>query len=186
MTYSNKLLAFLCVLLFPLSAFAQKSLDFRKDGTFVVLQFNDNHFDASHKSGTDSTFLTMKTILERVRPDLVVLNGDVVTEKAGAPEIWKDITERMNRQKVYFAVTMGNHDAEAMPKSEIYDILESSPYYIGSRGPSSLSKSMGNCYVTLKGKDGKPKNVLYFLDSNDYHPNKFVQHYDWIHFDQIA
>lgn len=184
----NRLICLLTLtLLFSsLRTFGQKSLPYRADGTFVVLQFNDIHLDGNHKAGTDSSFKTMKTVVESVRPDLVVLNGDIVTEKAGADKVFGEIVRRMSTQKVPFVLTMGNHDPEVMSKSAIYDILETSPYYVGSRGPEDLAPSMGNCFITLTDKDGKTEGVLYFLDSNDYHPNKFVQHYDWIHFDQIA
>lgn len=174
------------LLLFPISLFGQKSLPYRADGSFVILHFSDCHFDGNHPGGTDSTFRTIRALIASAKPDLAVFNGDIVTERAGAESCWKEIVRVMEEEKLPFVVTMGNHDAEILPKAKIFSILERSKYYYGSRGPEELSPSMGNCYVTLTSREGADANCLYFLDSNDYHPNKFVQHYDWIHFDQIA
>ena len=182
----RQFLSVLLGLLFPILSFGQKELSFRADGTFVIVQFNDTHLDGSHPAGNDSTFHTIETVVRKVRPDLVVLNGDIVTEKAGAKETLRALSGLLTRLETPFVLTMGNHDAEALPKSEIYDLLEASPCYAGSRGPEALAPSMGNCYLLLKGRDGTAKRTLYFLDSNGYHPDKFVSHYDWIRFDQIA
>ena len=85
-----------------------------------------------------------------------------------------------------FAVMMGNHDAEVVPKSEIYALLERSPYFVGAKGPDEI-QGAGNCVVPVYGSTGeKPAALLYCLDSNDYpEVAKDYGTYDWIHFDQI-
>ena len=81
---------------------------------------------------------------------------------------------------------MGNHDAEVMPKQEIYDLLAQSPYFIGEKGPETIH-GCGNYVVPVYGADHKTtKALLYCIDSNDYPESKDYGTYDWIHFDQVA
>lgn len=154
-----------------------------KDGTFKIVQFTDLHWE--HGSpGCDSTEQTITSILGTERPDLAVLTGDVVTEKPGL-EGWNDIVKIFETAKIPFVVTLGNHDAEVMPKDSIYDILTKSPVYAGRKGDEKLF-GKGNCDIPIMSSDKKRVGfVLYFLDSNDYRENKDLGEYDWIHHDQI-
>lgn len=113
------------------------------------------------------------------------MSGDVVTE-APAKKGWNAIIRLFNELHVPFVVTMGNHDAEYMSKDSIYNYLMQSPYYAGEKGPQEI-KGCGNCVLPIYGSTGNDKiaALLYFLDSNDYQPEKLYGSYDWIHFDQI-
>lgn len=97
------------------------------------------------------------------------------------------VVEIFNNAKVPFVVTMGNHDAEHMAKDSIYDLLQKSPYYVGTKGPGDVM-GCGNCVIPIFDSMTKKKveSVLYCIDSNDYQPDKLYGVYDWIHFDQIA
>ena len=166
-----------------LGAYAQKSVAFR-EGKLKIVQLTDIHWDPQSKNCAQ-TAKTIETVLALEKPDIAMLTGDVVTEKPG-PEGWKAIIALLEKAQVPFTVMMGNHDAEVMPKKEIYDLLAQSPYFIGEKGPATIH-GCGNYVVPVYGADHKTaKALLYCIDSNDYPESKDYGTYDWIHFDQIA
>ena len=166
-----------------LGAYAQKSVAFR-EGKLKIVQLTDIHWDPQSKNCAQ-TAQTIEAVLALEKPDIAMLTGDVVTEKPG-PEGWKAIIALLEKAQVPFTVMMGNHDAEVMPKQEIYDLLTQSPYFIGEKGPETIH-GCGNYVVPVYGADHKTaKALLYCIDSNDYPESKDYGTYDWIHFDQIA
>ena len=166
-----------------LGAYAQKSVAFR-EGKLKIVQLTDIHWDPQSKNCAQ-TAQTIEAVLALEKPDIAMLTGDVVTEKPG-PEGWKAIIALLEKAQVPFTVMMGNHDAEVMPKKEIYDLLTQSPYFIGEKGPETIH-GCGNYVVPVYGADHKTtKALLYCIDSNDYPESKDYGTYDWIHFDQIA
>ena len=166
-----------------LGAYAQKSVAFR-EGKLKSVQLTDIHWDPQSKNCAQ-TAQTIEAVLALEKPDIAMLTGDVVTEKPG-PEGWKAIIALLEKAQVPFTVMMGNHDAEVMPKKEIYDLLAQSPYFIGEKGPETIH-GCGNYVVPIYGADHKTtKALLYCIDSNDYPESKDYGTYDWIHFDQVA
>lgn len=166
-----------------LGAYAQKSVAFR-EGKLKIVQLTDIHWDPQSKNCAQ-TAQTIEAVLALEKPDIAMLTGDVVTEKPG-PEGWKAIIALLEKAQVPFTVMMGNHDAEVMPKKEIYDLLAQSPYFIGEKGPETIH-GCGNYVVPIYGADHKTtKALLYCIDSNDYPESKDYGTYDWIHFDQVA
>lgn len=168
----------------PSMLFAQRQLSFQ-NGKFKIVQFTDLHWTSGSPKCAE-TESTIRTILKSENPDIAILTGDIVTE---APAIngWMSVVEIFNNAKVPFVVTMGNHDAEHMAKDSIYDLLQKSPYYVGTKGPGDVM-GCGNCVIPIFDSMTKKKveSVLYCIDSNDYQPDKLYGVYDWIHFDQIA
>ena len=166
-----------------LGAYAQKSVAFR-EGKLKIVQLTDIHWDPQSKNCAQ-TAQTIEAVLALEKPDIAMLTGDIVTEKPG-PEGWKAIIALLEKAQVPFTVMMGNHDAEVMPKQEIYDLLAQSPYFIGEKGPETIH-GCGNYVVPVYGADHKTtKALLYCIDSNDYPESKDYGTYDWIHFDQVA
>ena len=166
-----------------LGAYAQKSVAFR-EGKLKIVQLTDIHWDPQSKNCAQ-TAQTIEAVLALEKPDIAMLTGDIVTEKPG-PEGWKAIIALLEKAQVPFTVMMGNHDAEVMPKKEIYDLLAQSPYFIGEKGPETIH-GCGNYVVPVYGADHKTtKALLYCIDSNDYPESKDYGTYDWIHFDQVA
>ena len=180
----RRITTLLLLLSICMAGYAQKAQHFRPDGTYLIAHFSDTHIDAKDPETTKRTHETIRGVLTANRPDLAVFNGDIVTA-APAEGAWRDLIHLMEECRTPFVVTSGNHDPEFMTREAIYDLLEASPYYVGDRGPAELT-GMGNCIVPVYGQDERAKALLYFLDSNDYFEDQFVQHYDWIHFDQIS
>ncbi|EJW91103.1 Icc family phosphohydrolase, partial [gut metagenome] len=99
---------------------------------------------------------------------------------------WKSVIAIFEGEKVPFSVVMGNHDGEMLPKSDIYDLLLQSSYFIGENGVENIH-GVGNHVVPVYSSDGKSRAaLLYCFDSNDYPTVKDYGTYDWIHFDQVA
>lgn len=169
---------------YPINAFCTTAIVF-SNGKFKIVQFTDLHWTSGSPKCAE-TERTIRTILKSENPDIAILTGDIVTE---APAIngWMSVVEIFNNAKVPFVVTMGNHDAEHMAKDSIYDLLQKSPYYVGTKGPGDVM-GCGNCVIPIFDSMTKKKveSVLYCIDSNDYQPDKLYGVYDWIHFDQIA
>jgi predicted MPP superfamily phosphohydrolase len=89
---------------------AKEKLTFREE-KLRILQFTNLHW--SHDSpNCAKTTATIKAVLDAENPDLAILTGDVVTD-APAAAGWRAIDSLFEDVAVHFAVTMGNHDAEA-------------------------------------------------------------------------
>lgn len=129
----------------PSMLFAQRQLSFQ-NGKFKIVQFTDLHWTSGSPKCAE-TESTIRTILKSENPDIAILTGDIVTE---APAIngWMSVVEIFNNAKVPFVVTMGNHDAEHMAKDSIYDLLQKSPYYVGTKGPGDVM-GCGNCVIPI-------------------------------------
>lgn len=179
------ILGFIFLTLSAIHSHAQNKLSF-KEGKFKIAQFTDLHWSQNSPNCAKTT-ATIRAVLETEKPDIAILTGDVVTDRPAA-EAWKTIAGIFEEAAVPFAVTMGNHDAEAsISKDEIYNILAASPYFAGEKGPRDI-QGYGNYVIPVydSKQTGKVTALLYCLDSNDYPPVAKYGHYDWIHYDQIA
>ena len=75
------------------SSWAQKPFVFHNK-RFRIAQFTDLHWDAKSPK-CDSTRTTILNILQREKPDIAILTGDVVTEKP-YEKGWKQIISITN------------------------------------------------------------------------------------------
>lgn len=186
-----KNLATILLLLFGLvtlhgNAQHKPALRFGADGKFKIVQFTDLHWDP-RSPGCATTTATIQHVLHTEKPDLAILTGDVVTARP-AEKGWLSIIKIFEDEKMPFAVVMGNHDAEqGYPRATLYDWLEQSPCFIGSKGPDAL-EGCGNYVLEIHGsKQPGVAALLYCLDSHDYpgNPRQYGA-YDRIKYDQIA
>ena len=169
----------------PLGLLAQKQLSFM-NGKFKIVQFTDIHWDEKTDNCVRTT-ASIQAVIKAEHPDVAMLTGDVVTAHPSV-EGWKSVIKIFEDAKLPYTVMMGNHDAENLDKDSIYDLLATSPYFVGEKGPKDIY-GMGNYVVPVYGSKGgnKPAALLYCIDSNDYPENRMKYGgYDWIHFDQIA
>lgn len=172
-------------LLVPLSAKDKPvKLSFNKEGRFKIVQFTDLHW--SHNSPNCAvTTATIKHVLNTERPDIAILTGDVVTNTP-AKEAWLTIAKIFEDAQVPFAVTLGNHDAEAgISRKAIFELLDGLPYFIGEKGSDDI-QGAGNYIIPITGNNSKTAALIYCFDSNDYPSTNKHGDYDWIHYNQIA
>lgn len=112
-------------------------LRFDSQGVFKIAQFTDLRWtDATPES--KQTHAVIKHVLDTEQPDLAMVTGDVVTAPP-AREGWLSIARIFTEAAVPWALTLGNHDDEAgMIRSEIFELLEGSPYFVSIRPSTSF------------------------------------------------
>lgn len=186
----KKLLILLCSVLFLCSCAEQPTktgheFRFNEDGKFKIAQLTDIHL---HPGDPKSNAVpdTILSVLKQENPDLVIMTGDIVTQKP-AREGWQIIMDMMKKANIPYAVTMGNHDPEVMERDSIYDILLTDPLFVGEKGPEDLS-GVGNFILPILASDGsrQVKSVIYCMDSGDYPQIPGNGSYDWLKWDQIS
>lgn len=161
------------------------SLSFNENGAFKIVQFTDIHWTPNSEN-CGKTIESIKYVLDKEKPDLAMITGDVVTGKP-ALEGWFAIAKIFEETKTLWAVTLGNHDAETdiVDRNIIFPMIDTLPYFVGESGPEHLTGA-GNYALPIKGsKGGKVKALLYSIDTNNIPENPKHGHYDWVHFDQI-
>ena len=170
--------------------YAQKApvLRFNKDGKFKIVQFTDIHMKEYNEGKRDTVIEIITTVLEREKPDLVVLTGDVATS-ANVEKAWGTVLQPMIDAQIPWAAVFGNHDGEHQYSNrQIMEFLLRMPYNCSQMGPKKFSGA-GNYVLEIKGSTGKKdKALIYCIDSNTYTEdgkNPELGKYDWIKFDQI-
>ena len=154
-----------------------------KNGKFKIAQFTDIHWDPSNAK-SESVPDSLLVVLEKERPNLVIMTGDIVTGRP-AEHGWKMIMDMMQKAGIPYAVTMGNHDPENMERDSIFNILATDPLFIGEKGPQELC-GCGNYTLPILASDSdKVSALLYCLDSGDYSDVENVKGYAWIKQSQI-
>jgi len=187
--YSLLILSSLFLLINTTNAQKKYVLKFNSEGKFKILQFTDAHLKIDNKPRCDSVMNIITTIIEKEKPDLVVLTGDIVTSRP-VEEAWEIITKPMRVAKVPWAVVFGNHDFEhGYTNKQIMDYLVTLPYNVSKHGPKDIS-GIGNYILEIQGsKSKKAEALIYCFDSNAYtgiKDNDEIGKYDWIKFDQVA
>lgn len=169
--------------LFVQAAEKLKELNFRKDGTFKIVQFTDIHWE-NDMPANQLTLLTMGTLLDREQPDLVVLTGDIVT--SSDPELgWPQVVAPMVDRQINWVATLGNHDSEGnTSRHEVHQILSALPFNLNQSAADVAGE--GNFSLPVKSTAGnKDGAVLYFFDSHAYAGTNMPGHYDWVKINQI-
>ena len=160
-------------------------LKFNKDGKFKIVQFTDIHFQYdSYRS--DSALAIVKMVINKEKPDLVALTGDIVCSK-NTRKAWEAFSRVMVEAGVPWAVVLGNHDIEyEMTGKQIMEAIEGLPYNLTVNGPENLSGN-GNYVLTVQSsQNSKTAAALYFLDSHSgLDKDLGMGKYEWIKFDQI-
>ncbi|MDR1524075.1 MAG: metallophosphoesterase family protein [Tannerella sp.] len=156
-----------CVLIFSVAmsvcAVAQPELKFRPDGKFVIMQMTDLHWT---RERDDRMWDILKQGIQAVRPDLIMLTGDIVTD-SDTRSGWEKVIAVLTQSGIPWAVTFGNHDKEHdMTKPEIVELLQTKSGNLTENGPENVS---GNSNFILKiassKTPGKTASVLYCFDT---------------------
>ncbi|MCE6989858.1 metallophosphoesterase family protein [Dyadobacter sp. CY323] len=145
-------------------------LKFNARARFKIVQFTDIHiqYDAYR---SDSTLVMMRAVIQREKPDLVVLTGDVVGSD-NRKKAWLKVAQVMIDAKVPWAAVLGNHDAEyELDKEQTMNTIVGLPYNLTIAGPKELA-GKGNYVLPIQAsKSEKTAAVLYGLDSEEREPN---------------
>ena len=184
----KKTISLLGLILFLFSsAYGQEKpvLKFNADLRFKIVQFTDIHFQYdSYRS--DSSLVLMKTVLDREKPDLVMLTGDIVCSK-NTEKAWLKLAQVLIEAKVPWAVTLGNHDPEyELDREQIMNTLKGLPYNLTVSGPEEIS-GVGNYILPIQASASNETAALcYVFDSQtSFEPRAALGAYEWIDFSQI-
>lgn len=163
-----------------------RHLHFRQDRRFKIVQFSDIHW----KNGSpheERLLAAMEGILDREKPDIVVLNGDCIHSPTSTLEGLRRITAPMAERGIPWAPILGNHDHEGdATRDEIAACLECLPLSLMDRGPAELGACGNYALDILHNDSDQPAARLYFLDAGSYSPLKpRVGGYAWITREQI-
>ncbi|KAJ5157725.1 uncharacterized protein N7482_008825 [Penicillium canariense] len=155
-------------------------LKFSKDGTFQVsiledLHFGENAWDSWGPEQDVNSVTVINRVLDAESPDLVVLNGDLITGDNAFLEnstVYIDkIVEPLVQRGLTWASTYGNHDSA-------YNLSRSALLARENRWPNSRTTQMvsgreagiTNYYLPVHGANdnastGVPAMLLWFFDS---------------------
>jgi hypothetical protein len=188
--------------LFSSTAFAEENnysnLQFKPDGKFKIVQFNDTQDDERIDR---RTIELMEKILDAEKPDFVVLNGDIITSGCDSPlemkQAMNNVVLPMEKRGIKWAITFGNHDEDSTPKSglneeDMLNIYMTYKYNMNNRGPKDITGT-GNMNLIIKNSKGtKAAFNLWLLDSGRYAPQAIANQdfkgyptWDWLRFNQI-
>ncbi|KAL1967225.1 hypothetical protein VTN77DRAFT_3516 [Rasamsonia byssochlamydoides] len=156
----------------------QQPLRFTKDGTFQLSVFSDLHYGEAEnlvwgpQQDVNSTRV-MNTILDVEHPQLVVINGDLITGENTYREnsSWyvDEIVAPLVERGLLWASTYGNHDSD-------YNLSRAEIFAREKRYPNSLTQNMvpgfnagvSNYYLPVFSSDVQkqaPEVILWFFDS---------------------
>ncbi|KAJ5614291.1 hypothetical protein N7528_007945 [Penicillium herquei] len=151
-----------------------RTLRFTKDGTFQISVFEDLHFaeDASKDNKTNGV---MKYVLAKENPQLVVINGDLISGEAvknsNSNNYLDQVVSPLVDEGYVWASTYGNHDSNPNldPRQDIYD---QEKRYKNSLTQSLVDHSdagITNYYLPVFSHGGSesatPALLLWFFDS---------------------
>lgn len=167
-----------------------KSLTFRDDGTFTIVQFTDVEFIDEFDYDPDSpqmdkeTRSLMEMVIREERPDLIVFTGDLIASARTKDPIqsFRRAVAVAEDSQVPWAAVFGNHDSEgSATRKQLHKLQLEHEYCVAKEDPPGVSGA-GNYALTIMNDQQEAVSVLYFLDSGDY--SRFGG-YDWIRRDQI-
>lgn len=139
---------------------------FRMNGTFRVMQLTDLHMTADFRS--DHLFPMLGQLIQYEQPDLIVITGDLIY--APCDEVlWRRLGDFLASQNVPYAITLGNHDAERIPRRKVYEIIRSLPLCVNAAFNPEGDRP-GDFVIPIHAFDDAKATeaVLYVMDSNDY------------------
>ncbi len=191
------ILAIVMVFCFTVTGFAKenKTLRFNDDGKFTIVHLTDSHLDYPIQPFLRQYIVEM---LDTVKPDLVVLGGDVSTEGFAPNEVSenpledsiKDLCTMLVEREIYFTVVFGNHDCQGGRTAEMnFDLYRKygGEYFLAYDAVPELT-GYGTHDLPIMSSDGKKVAFnLYMIDSGDcvFDENGNNIGYDSVHPDQI-
>jgi len=154
----------------------EKTLRFKKDGTFKILQFTDLHYGELPLEKDLNSSNIQKLILQWEHPDLVVLTGDMVSGYAwnrSKIEPWfikrfNQLIEPMMELGYRWAYALGNHDDQAdLTRREIISYDMTFPLSLTKHGPKNIH-GVTNYYLPIYSNQSNDVMVnIWIFDSQD-------------------
>ena len=171
------------------------SLQFRKDGTFTIVQFTDIHWQNGNETDRQSRS-AMEQVLDAEQPDFVMFTGDTIyacKNKDGSSSCedpyrsLREAVHAVEERKIPWALVFGNHDTEyEITREQLMTEVLAQTFNLSEPGPEHIN-GVGNYVLPIAGSNGaSTAALLYGLDSGAYSEHPDVDGYDWIRQSQIA
>ncbi|MFC7374682.1 MULTISPECIES: metallophosphoesterase family protein [unclassified Brachybacterium] len=182
----------------PKDGVVRGELSFREDGTFTVVQFNDTQ--DTHQTDV-RTIQLQEAVLDDVRPDFALINGDVFnggpSTALEAKQAINNVVRPMEDRGIAWALTFGNHDEDSTEKTgldenDYIDFVRQYRHNVNTAGARGITGT-GNQVLTVTSAAGKGDAfALWLLDSGRYAPEEIAGQdfegypdWDWLRPDQI-
>lgn len=159
----------LCSVAFAAGEKPVNTLSFNQNGKFKIMQINDTQ-DTDKMNAKTKTFI--KTALEKEKPDLVVVVGDINNDIfVGAntkkvTQCLNNLGSLLNDAKVPFAVTFGNHDHDHKDELSLADMMKTFEKYEYCINNEGCDPGTYNIPIRYSGSEDYALNV-YMMDSNN-------------------
>ncbi len=146
----------------------------KKDGEdFVILNITDTHFsDYDYRAflAFDTT-LSIKRLVNEVKPDLITISGDIVCADSTVYSI-KRITDLFDSFGIPWAPVFGNHDGEGNADlNYLADVMMSSEYCIMKKGDPEMG--VGNYIINIaEESSGKTVETIFMMYTHGSHLNE--------------
>ncbi|MGL5893418.1 MAG: metallophosphoesterase, partial [Bacteroidales bacterium] len=109
----------LMLIICPFTLLRANPISFNKSGLLKIVQFTDVHYKVNNPENSSLSLEAIEKALEIEAPDVVILTGDIVTDKP-VLQGWDEVVAPIVNRGIPFAVTFGNHDDESgVSRSEI-------------------------------------------------------------------
>ena len=153
-------------------------LRFTKSGTFQLAVFEDLHFGEAEDTDWGpqqdvNTTRVMNAVLDSEQPQLVILNGDLVTgentHRENSSHYVDDIVQPLLQRGLSWASTYGNHDSDF--NLSRHDILAREQTWRNSltrQDVKARTSGVSNYYLPVYSSDKRkatPELLLWFFDS---------------------
>lgn len=162
--------------LFEFSPKVDKTLRFNSNHEFTILQMTDLHYGEDDSKDTKNQAIQQK-LINYVKPDLVVLTGDMVSGYAWDGKTsnffyncWKKFTKCFTDNKLLYAYALGNHDHQADYDYEQIGALDKThPYSLFEGNEVDEKDSMSNFSIEIKSSFNQEETTtnLWMFDSKD-------------------
>ena len=139
-----------------------------KNRDFLILNLTDTHLsDGEWAPGHEKRRIlegTIRTLVERVRPDLITVSGDL--SYAGNKRAYEMLADYLDSFGIPWAPVWGNHDDQNGPEAveRVVSGYLRHPLCLYERGPAEIGN--GNYIIAIE-EEGKPVEGLVMIDSHD-------------------
>ncbi len=179
---------------FTFLEFYHKDYERAEDTVFSVLQITDIHILNDEKKDAKA-FKTITSMVEKSQPDMIIVTGDVTSEKENFTA-FKTFCTFMENLNIPWGFVFGNHEGldikyepgevldpeKIADKQTLSDYLESLDNCIYEAGDEDVD-GMGNYYYNVTDENGKVITTLIMMDSHSYDEENGG--YDHFHDNQI-
>ncbi|MGL4993334.1 MAG: endonuclease/exonuclease/phosphatase family protein [Bacteroidales bacterium] len=174
----------LLLIVTPFTFLKASDLRFSESGVFKIVQFTDVHYKVNSPQNSSISIEAIEGTLESESPDLVILTGDIVTDKP-VLQGWDEVIAPIVKRGIPFAVTFGNHDDESGSSRE--EIMRHLRGVNGCLNSHIGGENDFDGVITVRSsKADSVAAALYIFDSNSYSTIPSLPGYGWLLPSQIA